>query len=178
MKKAKIKKKSNAFIQSRTRKIKLLLLDVDGVLTDGRIILDSRGNELKAFHVRDGLGIKLAQRAGIMVGIITGRRSEVVDLRARELGIQEVHQGALDKITVYDALLEKYQLRDDEVAYIGDDIVDMDIFHRAGIAVAVADSDPAIKSHVDLVTKTYGGRGAVREFINILLKKRDKLHVS
>jgi 3-deoxy-D-manno-octulosonate 8-phosphate phosphatase (KDO 8-P phosphatase) len=178
MKKTKIKKKSNAFIQSRTRKIKLLLLDVDGVLTDGRIILDSRGNESKAFHVRDGLGIKLAQRAGIMVGIITGRRSEVVDLRARELGIQEVHQGALDKITVYDALLEKYQLRDDEVAYIGDDIVDMDIFHRAGIAVAVADADPAIKSHVDLVTKTYGGRGAVREFINILLKKRDKPHVS
>jgi 3-deoxy-D-manno-octulosonate 8-phosphate phosphatase (KDO 8-P phosphatase) len=176
--KAKIKKKSNAVIQSRSKKIKLLLLDVDGVLTDGRIILDSRGNELKAFHVRDGLGIKLAQRTGIMVGIITGRRSDVVELRARELGIQEVHQGALEKITVYDALLEKYQLRDDEVAYMGDDIVDLDIFHRVGIAVAVADSDPAIKSHVDLVTKTSGGRGAVREFINILLKKRDTPHVS
>jgi 3-deoxy-D-manno-octulosonate 8-phosphate phosphatase (KDO 8-P phosphatase) len=165
-------------IQSRTKKIKLLLLDVDGVLTDGRIILDGRGNESKAFHVRDGHGIKLAQKAGIMVGIITGRRSEVVELRARELGIREVHQGVLDKIIVYDALIEKYKLRDDEVAYIGDDVVDMDIFHRAGIAVAVADSEPAIKSHVDLVTKTSGGRGAVREFINILLKNRDKPHLS
>jgi len=165
-------------IQSRTKKIKLLLLDVDGVLTDGRIILDGRGNESKAFHVRDGHGIKLAQKAGIMIGIITGRRSEVVELRARELGIREVHQGVLDKIIVYDALIEKYKLRDDEVAYIGDDIVDMDIFHRAGIAVAVADSEPAIKSHVDLVTKTSGGRGAVREFINILLKNRDKPHLS
>jgi 3-deoxy-D-manno-octulosonate 8-phosphate phosphatase (KDO 8-P phosphatase) len=169
-------KKSKTSIQSRLKKIKLLLLDVDGVMTDGRIILDSRGIESKAFHVRDGLGIKLAQKAGITVGIITGRKSEVVDLRARELGIHEVHQGAHDKITVYESLIEKYKLRDDEVAYMGDDIVDVDVFNRAGIAVTVADSDSAIKPHVHLVTKMAGGRGAVREFINLILKNRYRLH--
>jgi 3-deoxy-D-manno-octulosonate 8-phosphate phosphatase (KDO 8-P phosphatase) len=166
-------RKSKKNIQSRLIKIKLLLLDVDGVLTDGKIILDNRGNELKAFHVRDGHGIKLAQRAGIMVGIITGRKSDVVDLRARELGIQEVHQGAYDKITVYESLLEKYQLRDSDIAYMGDDIVDISVFRRVGLAVTVADADPAVKPYVDLVMKTPGGRGAVREFINLLLKHKD-----
>jgi len=166
--------KSKKNIQLKLKKIKLLLLDVDGVMTDGRIILDSKGNESKAFHVRDGLGIKLAQKAGIMVGIITGRKSKIVALRAKELGIQEVHQGTHDKITVYESLLKKYNLRDDEVAYIGDDIVDVDVFNRAGIAVTVADPDPTIKSHVHLITKTSGGRGAVREFINLILINRDK----
>jgi 3-deoxy-D-manno-octulosonate 8-phosphate phosphatase (KDO 8-P phosphatase) len=168
-------KNNRQSIQARTRKIKLLLLDVDGVMTDGRIILDSHGNESKAFNVRDGHGIKLAQKAGIMVGIITGRKSEVVEIRAKELGIQEVHQGAHNKINVYEALIKKYRLLDDEVAYMGDDIVDIDVLDRAGIAVAVADSDPAIKPHVDIITKTSGGRGAVREFINLILKNRPVL---
>ena len=166
-------KKAKSSIQSRTKKIKLLLLDVDGVMTDGRIILDNQGNELKAFHVRDGHGIKLAQRAGIMVGIITGRKAEVVERRARELGIQEVHQGVHEKIVTYDALLAKYGLQDHEVAYMGDDVVDLGIFKRVGIAVTVADSDPSVKSYVDLTTKAPGGRGAVREFINLILKHRD-----
>ena len=159
MKNSKLGSKTTQSLQSKAKKIKLLLLDVDGVLTDGRIILDNQGNEYKAFHVRDGHGIKLAQKAGIMVGIITGRISEVVNVRARELGIQEVHQGAHEKIAVYDALLSKYGFRDDEVAYIGDDIVDSDIFKRAGIAAAVADADPAVKPQVDLVTKAAGGQG-------------------
>ncbi len=167
-------RKTKTSIQSKIKKIKLLLLDVDGVMTDGRIILDNQGNELKAFHVRDGHGIKLAQRAGIMVGIITGRKSEVVNIRARELGIQEVHQGALDKITVYETLISKYGLKDDEVAYMGDDIVDLGIFDRAGVAATVADPDPAVKPHVDLIMKAAGGRGAVREFINLILKNREK----
>ena len=154
--------------------IKLLLLDVDGVLTDGRIILDNLGNELKAFHVRDGHGIKMAQRSGIKIGIITGRKSEVVNIRARELGIQEVHQGVHEKIAVYDALLAKYGLQNEEVAYMGDDVVDLDIFSRAGLAVTVADADPAVRPYVDMIMKTAGGRGAVREFINLLLKGRDK----
>jgi 3-deoxy-D-manno-octulosonate 8-phosphate phosphatase (KDO 8-P phosphatase) len=171
-------KKAKTSIQSRTKKVKLLLLDVDGVLTDGSIILDSQGNELKAFHVRDGHGIKLAQRAGITIGIITGRKSEVVNIRARELGILEVHQGALDKIIVYDALMNKYGFKDDEVAYMGDDIVDLDIFKRVGIAVTVADCDLSVKPHADLVTKAAGGRGAVREFINLILKNRDKPRIS
>ncbi len=171
-------RKTNQSIQSKAKKIKLLLLDVDGVMTDGRIILDNQGNELKAFHVRDGHGIKLAQRAGLVVGIITGRKSEVVNIRARELGIMEVHQGALEKIIVYDSLISKYGLRDDEVAYIGDDIVDADIFKRAGLAAAVADADPGVKHSVDMVTKAAGGRGAVREVINVILKNRNKQRAS
>jgi len=171
-------RKTKQSIRSKAKNIKFLLLDVDGVMTDGRIILDSLGNELKAFHVRDGHGIKLAQKSGIIVGIITGRKSEVVNIRARELGIQEVHQGAHEKIAVYDALIEKYGFRDSEVAYIGDDIVDVDIFKRVGMAVAVADSDPAIKAHADMVTRAEGGRGSVREVINLILKSQGKQQAS
>lgn len=169
-------RKSKTTIQSKAKKIKLLLLDVDGVLTDGRIILDNQGNELKAFHVRDGHGIKMAQRAGIIVGIITGRTSEVVNIRARELGIREIHQGMHEKSVVYDSILSKYGLPNEAVAYMGDDIVDLDIFKRAGLAVTVADADPVVKPYVDMVTKTAGGRGAVREFINLILKHQGKLH--
>ena len=171
-------RKTKTSVQAKAKKIKLLLLDVDGVLTDGRIILDNQGNELKAFHVRDGHGIKMAQRAGIIVGIITGRKAEVVNVRARELGIQEVHQGSHNKIAAYDSILSKYGLRDDAVAYMGDDVVDLDIFKRTGFAVTVADADPAVKPYVDLVTKEAGGRGAVREFINLILKHQGRLHSS
>ncbi len=161
---------SNRSLPSKAKKIKLLLLDVDGVMTDGSIILDSSGNETKCFHVRDGHGIKLIQKAGIHVGIITGRSSEVVNIRARELGITEVHQGVHDKILVYDAIILKYGLKDEEVAYIGDDAVDLSIFKRVGFAAAVADADPSVKPYVDLITKSAGGRGAVREVINFIIK--------
>ena len=171
-------RKSKQSIQAKAKKIKLLLLDVDGVMTDGMIVLDNQGNELKAFHVRDGHGIKMAQKAGIMVGIITGRKSEVVNVRARELGIQEVHQGAHEKILIYDAILAKYGFIDQEVAYMGDDIVDNDIFNRVGIAAAVADADPGVGPFVHMVTKAGGGRGAVREVINFILKAQGKLRVS
>jgi 3-deoxy-D-manno-octulosonate 8-phosphate phosphatase (KDO 8-P phosphatase) len=171
-------KKTKTTIPSKAKKIKLLLLDVDGVLTDGRILLDNQGNELKAFHVRDGHGIKMAQKAGIIIGIITGRISEVVNIRAQELGIKEVHQGAHEKIAVYDSILRRYGFRDEEVAYMGDDIVDVDIFKRTGFAVTVDDADPFVKPHVDMITKRAGGRGAVREFINLILKHQGKLQIS
>jgi 3-deoxy-D-manno-octulosonate 8-phosphate phosphatase (KDO 8-P phosphatase) len=168
-------RKAKTSVQTKAKNIKLLLLDVDGVMTDGRIILDNQGNELKAFHVRDGHGIKLAQRTGIIIGIITGRKSEVVNIRARELGITEVHQGAHEKIAVYDQILKKYGFHDAEVAYMGDDVVDLAIFKRVGLAVTVADADPAVKPFTDLVTRASGGRGAVRELINLILKKQDNL---
>jgi 3-deoxy-D-manno-octulosonate 8-phosphate phosphatase (KDO 8-P phosphatase) len=107
-----------------------------------------------------------------MVGIITGRSSEVVNIRARELGITEVHQGAREKITVYDDVVSKYGFRDEEVSYIGDDAVDLAIFKRVGLAAAVADADPSVRSQVDMVTKAAGGHGAVREVINFILKSR------
>src|SRR5512135_1947390 len=161
--------KTKQSLHAKAKKIRLLLLDVDGVLTDGRIILDNQGNELKAFHVRDGHGIKLAQRAGIVIGIITGRKAEVVNVRARELGIEEVHQGSLKKIIVYDSLVAKYGLRDEEIAYIGDDIVDAGILRRVGLAVTVADCDPAVRPFADWITKSCGGCGAVREAVNFIL---------
>ncbi len=164
-------------LRKKAKKIKLLLLDVDGVMTDGSIILDNQGNETKAFHVRDGLGIKLAQKAGIQIGIITGRTAEVVNVRARELGIKEVHQGAKDKIVVYETVKKKYGLLDEEVAYMGDDVVDLSILKRVGLAATVADADPMVKPHVDRVTKAEGGRGAVREVINFILTCQGKLHI-
>lgn len=170
-----MKKMSSANLKSRAKGIKLILLDVDGVLTDGRIVLDSRGNELKFFHVRDGHGIKLAQNAGIHIGIITGRNSEVVNIRARELGITEVHQGAYDKEEIYVSILKKYGLRHEEVAFIGDDIVDVPILKRVGIAVGVKDADRSIMPFVHMVTKAGGGRGAVREFIDFVLECKGML---
>lgn len=165
-------------ILSRAKKIKLLLLDVDGVMTDGSIMLDNNGTETKSFHVRDGRGIKLLQKLDVAVGIITGRSSEVVNIRARELNITEVHQGAQDKLLVYETLLAKYGLRDEQIAYIGDDDIDVPILKRVGLAVTVSDADPSAKRRVHFITKAAGGRGAVRECINLILKSRGALKAS
>lgn len=168
----------NQALQSKAKKIKLLLLDVDGVMTDGAIILDSNGNEQKAFHVRDGHGIKLAQKSGITVGLISGRSSAVVKRRASELGINEVHQGAHDKIVVYEELMTRLGFSDDEVAFMGDDSVDLSILKRVGLAATVSDADPSVRPHVDYVTETMGGRGAVRELINMILLSQGKLRLT
>ena len=150
--------------------IKLLLLDVDGVLTDGRIIYDNQGNELKAFDVKDGHGLKMLQRAGIKIGIITGRTSDVVRKRAQELGIDIVYQGILQKIEPYREILAELSLSDEQVAYVGDDIVDLPILRRVGFSATVADASPDVPPLVDYVTASCGGRGAVREICDLLLK--------
>ncbi len=152
-------------------KIKLLLLDVDGVLTDGRIIYDSNGVEYKAFDVKDGHGIKLVQRAGIRVGIITGRDSQVVALRAAELGIDLVYQGAKDKRIPFQDILEKLALTPEEVAYVGDDVIDIPVMRAVGFAAAVADAMEEVKPVAHMVTKRCGGRGAVREVCDHLLRE-------
>ncbi len=154
------------------RKIRLLILDVDGVLTDGGIILDNEGNELKSFHVRDGHGIKLLVRSGVEVAIITGRYSRVVERRAQELGVSEVHQGCIDKVAVYERIKEKRSLRDEEIAYIGDDVVDIPILKRVGLPMAVADASPDAKAFAAFVTERRGGRGAVREVTDLILKAK------
>ena len=153
-------------------KIKLLILDVDGVLTDGSIILDSSDNELKSFHVRDGHGIKMAMRSGIRIALITGRYSRVVERRARELGIKEVFQKCYDKRGAYGQLVEKYSLDHSEIAYIGDDIVDIPVLKICGFSVAVADADEEVKAFVQMITKQCGGRGAVREVCDFILKAK------
>lgn len=158
-------------MQVRLEQIRLLLLDVDGVMTDGRIIYDDRGAETKAFDVKDGHGIKLLQRAGIRVGIITGRQSPVVDQRARELGIELVYQGAKDKLVPFLEILQKTGLSAEQVAYMGDDLPDLPVLRRVGFAATVADALEDVKPHVHYVTKRSGGCGAVREICDLLLKK-------
>jgi 3-deoxy-D-manno-octulosonate 8-phosphate phosphatase (KDO 8-P phosphatase) len=153
------------------KKIKLLLLDVDGVMTDGRITYDSAGGETKAFDVKDGHGLKLVQRAGIQVGIITGRQSSIVARRAAELGIELVYQGAKDKSLPFREILEKLALLPEEVAYVGDDVVDLPIMRQVGFAVTVADAVDDVKPYAHMVTKRCGGRGAVREVCDFLLKE-------
>ena len=152
-------------------KIKLLLLDVDGVMTDGRIIYDNDGGETKAFDVKDGHGLKLVQRAGIKVGIITGRQSLVVARRAAELGIELVYQGVKDKSLPFNEILEKLALTAEEVAYVGDDIVDLPVMRKVGFAATVADAVGDVKPFADMISERPGGRGAVREICDFLLKK-------
>jgi 3-deoxy-D-manno-octulosonate 8-phosphate phosphatase (KDO 8-P phosphatase) len=155
-------------LQAKARKIKLLLLDVDGVLTDGGIYFDERGVESKRFDVRDGQGITLLQRAGVQVGFITGRSSDVVRYRARELNVEIVHQGVGDKAAVYEQIKSAAGLADEQIAYAGDDIGDVPVLQRAGLAITVPESCVAGKL-VDYVTRATGGHGAVREIADLLL---------
>lgn len=150
--------------------IRLLLLDVDGVLTDGRIVYGSDGLELKAFDVKDGHGLKLLQRAGIAVGIITGRKSDVVERRAAELEVAYLYQGAKDKLVPYAEILRLSGLNDAQVAYMGDDLIDLPILRRVGFSASVSDAHDEVKSRVDYVTVRPGGRGAVREVCDHLLR--------
>jgi len=153
--------------------IRLLATDVDGVMTDGRIILGNDGEEMKSFHVRDGSGIKYAQRAGIPVAFITGRSSALVDRRAEELGVKEVFQGAIDKRLPFAELLERHGLAPQEIAYIGDDLLDVPILRQVGYAAAVADAHEEVIAVSHVVTDAKGGEGAVREVVETILKARD-----
>jgi len=165
-------KRTEKELQEIAKDIKLLILDVDGVLTDGSIILDNEGNELKIFNVRDGHGIKMLMRAGVQVALITGRYSKVVERRARELGITEVYQRCHIKTVALDHIIEKCKLSGKEVACIGDDIVDIPIFKRVGISIAVSDATDDAREHAVLVTRLPGGRGAVREVCDFLIKAK------
>jgi len=167
-----VKKNSEKELLSVARHIKVVIVDVDGVLTDGSITLDNEENEFKSFHVRDGHGIKMLVRAGFIVAMITGRYSKVVERRASELGITEVYQRCRDKRVPYRQLLKKYSVDSGKVAYIGDDIVDLSLLQRVGFSVAVADAAAEAKSAAMMITKSKGGRGAVREVCDFLLKAR------
>ncbi len=159
-------------VAERLARVQWLLLDVDGVLTDGTIVLDDQGGETKAFHVRDGSGIKLLQAAGVGVGLVTGRRSRVVEYRAQELGIAEVHQGVKDKLAVFREFLARRELLPEAVAYVGDDVVDLPVLLTAGLAVTVADAPACVRERVHWVTERPGGRGAVREVAEAILGAR------
>ena len=152
--------------------ISLLVLDVDGVLTDGSIRLDAAGREYKVFHVRDGCGIRQALEAGIEVAIISGRSCTAVEKRAAELGISHVHLGVSNKIAVFNELLNKLGIKAEAAACVGDDTPDLDCMQAAGLAVAVADAHPDLDAVADWHTQHGGGRGAVREVCDLLMSAR------
>ena len=154
--------------------IRLLVLDVDGVLTDGRLYYGPRGEALKVFDVRDGLGIVLLQRAGLSVAVISGRRSEMVKARCRELGVRHVHQGVSDKLAVLLRLCTRLKLTPAAVACIGDDLPDVPVMRAAALSFAVADAPQAVRRAADVVTRRRGGRGAVREVCDHLLALRTR----
>jgi 3-deoxy-D-manno-octulosonate 8-phosphate phosphatase (KDO 8-P phosphatase) len=154
----------------RARKTRLLIMDVDGVLTDGRIIQDGHGHELKVFDVKDGHGIVMAHRAKLRTALISGRESETITRRADELGIELVFQKIWNKLEVYEKLLVDTELTHNEVAYIGDDLIDIPLLRRVGLAVAVADAVDEVKAAAHLITQRPGGQGAVREVIELILR--------
>ncbi len=161
-------------LKKKSNKIKLLLLDVDGVLTDGSIILGEPNQELKIFNIKDGLGIKLAQVSGIKVGIITGRTSEAVKKRAEELDIKILYQGKADKIEAYEQIKNDLNLQDDQIAYIGDDLNDLKLIQRVGLSCAMNDGCDEVKAKAVYITKNPSGKGAVREVIEMILKRQGK----
>jgi 3-deoxy-D-manno-octulosonate 8-phosphate phosphatase (KDO 8-P phosphatase) len=161
-------------LESALQKIKLVIFDVDGVLTDGKLFTSPDGGESKSFHVHDGQGINFLHRAGISTAVITGRKSVALERRAAELGIEDVFQGNMNKLESLNILLEKFDLAEDEVAYIGDDLPDLPVMIRVGVSVAVADARPEVRERATMVTDARGGSGAVREFCDLLLNAQGK----
>ncbi|MDH3356072.1 MAG: HAD-IIIA family hydrolase [Desulfobacteraceae bacterium] len=159
-------------VLSKLKKIKLLLLDVDGVLTDGGIIYNDNGTETKVFNVKDGLGIKLLMDAGIHLGIVTGRRSNALYSRCKDLGIKLIYDGVGNKIDVLDALMDQTGVSAEEVAFIGDDLPDLGLMKMIGLSIAVGDANKTILDNADMVTSAKGGDGAVREACEAILKAK------
>ena len=156
-------------VLERATKCRLVLFDVDGVLTDGRLMLGDDGQEYKSFNTQDGHGIKMLQRNEIKVGIITGRDSRVVQRRMQELGVEYVFQGRTEKLPAYHELLDRLELAPEESAYVGDDVVDLPVLLASGLAIAVQDAHPLVKRHAHWVTPSRGGRGAAREVCELIL---------
>ncbi len=155
---------------TKLERIKLLLLDVDGVLTDGSIIYDDKGKEIKSFNVKDGLGIRMLLNSGINVGIVTGRSSKALHHRCKNLGISMVFDGVRDKASTLDMILRRTQLLANEVAFAGDDLLDLPILKKVGLSIAVADAHEIVRNNVDMITLAKGGDGAVREICEHILK--------
>jgi YrbI family 3-deoxy-D-manno-octulosonate 8-phosphate phosphatase len=165
---------TNLTLSRRCAAIEFLLLDVDGVLTDGRIIYGDNGVEWKIFHVRDGSGLKLWHNAGKRSAVISGRSSRVVEVRAAELGIALVLQGVMDKSPAYQRVLTEMNLRTEQVCFIGDDVPDLPILGNCGLAVAVADACPEARAAAHYITRAQGGRGAIRETVEVILRCQNR----
>ena len=158
------------FILEKARKLKLLILDVDGVLTDGKLFFDNQGNEYKTFHAQDGHGIKLLRKTGVEVAVISGRKSTVVELRMKSLGINHVYQGYEDKRSAFAELIDNLGIMPEQAAHVGDDLLDLPIMRRAGLAIAVNDANDTVKQYADWCTTRPGGQGAVREVCDLIMQ--------
>lgn len=161
-------------LHAKASRIKLLLFDVDGVLTDGRVLLHSDGSESKQFDIRDGTGLVWAQRSGLSVGILSARVSAATTHRAAQLGISLVRQGDSSKLRAYDEVLRQTAMNDAEVAYIGDDVLDLQVVGRVGLSACPADAVPEVRARVDYVCRAAGGHGAARELIELVLKAQGR----
>ncbi len=162
-------------ILEKAARIRLVVFDVDGVLTDGSLFLGDNGEEYKAFHSRDGHGIKMLQRTGVRVAIITGRTSNVVAHRMKDLGVTLCYQGSLEKLPVFEKVIEELRLDASHVAYVGDDVVDLPVMRRVGFAVAVQDAHPLVKKHAHWQTPNAGGRGAARDVCEFIMEAQGTL---
>ena len=159
-----------ADILERAKKLKLLILDVDGVLTDGKLFFDQEGNEYKCFHARDGHGIKLLRQTGVEIAVISGRKSKTVELRMKNLGIQLIYQGHEHKLQSFNEIIEILGISPDQAAHIGDDLLDLPIMTRVGLAIAVSDANFAVKQRAHWCTTELGGHGAVREACDLIMQ--------
>ena len=162
-------------LMQRAAAIRLVLFDVDGVLTDGSLFIGDDGQEYKAFNSKDGLGIRMLQDSGVEVGIITGRTSDVVRHRMKNLGVTHLHQGQQHKLPAYEKLLAELGLEPEQTAYVGDDVVDLPVLRRVGLAVVVADAHPLAKRHAHWETQYPGGRGAAREVCELIMEAQGTL---
>lgn len=156
----------------KVKKVKFLLLDVDGVLTDGRIIYDSQGHDSKFYDVHDGLGVYLLGRMGVKTILITAKGSASIKPRALDMRVEAVYENILPKTKVYEKVLKKYRLRDEDICFVGDDLVDLCVLKRAGVSIATRNAAPEIKNAALYVTHKNGGRGAVREVSELILKAK------
>ena len=166
------KKYTKNTLKNKLRGIKLLILDVDGVLTDGKLIYNSDGIELKAFDVKDGYGLVRLKQSGVKLGIITAKSSSIVETRAKDLGIDALYQDVSNKLTAYTDIKEKYDLTDDAIAYIGDDVPDLGVLKQTGVPIAVHDAVEPVKNTAVYITKKCGGNGAVREVVELIMQAK------
>ena len=162
-------------ILEKAAKIKLLVFDVDGVLTDGSLIVGDDGEEYKAFYSKDGLGMKMLQQTGVKIAVITARTSDVVLHRMQNLGIKHIYQGQLEKLPAFEKILTELDLSDEQAAYVGDDVIDLPVMLRAGLAITVADAHPLAKQHAHWQTPQPGGRGAARDVCELIMQAQGTL---
>ena len=162
-------------ILEKASRIKLVIFDVDGVLTDGSLFIGDDGQEYKAFNSKDGHGMVMLQHTGVQIGIITGRTSEVVKLRMASLGIEHLYQGRREKLPAYEDIKTITGLEDEQIAYVGDDVVDLPVMLRVGLAIAVQDAHHATRKHAHWTTPAPGGRGAAREVCELLMEAQGTL---